>query len=258
MLRMGLPVPYAEWPGIGVIYCADCLDILPQLEAGSVDAVVTDPPYLMGSASTRSPSGRFRSRLGEWQNASCWFEKWIRECWRILCKSGSLWTCCNWRGLPTLMLAADSVGAQISSTVVWDKDWIGVGPLTGLRQKYELILHLAKPEHAIADRSAPDIWTIPWASQRPNSHESEKPEAMPEKIIELCDPEDILDPFLGSGTTAVACIRTGRRFIGIELEPKYCEIARKRIERELEQTRLPFPSPPRERQRGMFEKGEDV
>ncbi len=73
-------------------------------------------------------------------------------------------------------------------------------------------------------------------------------------MVELIDPlgERILDPYLGSGTTAVACIRTGRRFIGIELEPKYCEIARKRIDRELSQPRLPFVEPVKETQAEMF------
>jgi DNA modification methylase len=187
----------------------------------------------MGSASTRSPSGRFRSRIGEWQNASHWFSKWMGDCWSVLCDSGSLWMCCNWRGLPTLMIAADTIGAMISSTVIWDKNWIGVGPLAGLRQRYELVLHLANPEHAIEDRSSPDIWQIQWASQRPHGHESEKPVELAERPIQITGAAQILDPFLGSGTTAVACIRSGRRCIGIELEEKYCRIAAERCDQEL-------------------------
>jgi len=135
--------------------------------------------------------------------------------------------------MPTLMIAADTLGAQIASVAVWDKEWIGVGPLNGLRQRYELVLHLAKSDHAIADRSAPDIWPIQWASQRPSGHESEKPIGLPAKCISLTGAKMILDPFMGSGTTLRAAKDAGCRAIGIEIEERYCEIAARRLEQEV-------------------------
>jgi hypothetical protein len=79
----------------------------------------------------------------------------------------------------------------------------------------------------------------------PNSHPCPKPVEWMEWLCRLAsrDGDTILDPFLGSGTTAVACIRTGRKCIGIELEEKYCEIAAKRCDRELDQGRLFKPEP---------------
>jgi DNA modification methylase len=84
----------------------------------------------------------------------------------------------------------------------------------------------------------------------PNYHEdfghpTTKPDELMIRLVELMSLSEckILDPFMGSGTTGVACIRTGRRFIGIELEPKYCAIAVERMERELAQPCLPTLEP---------------
>ena len=69
-------------------------------------------------------------------------------------------------------------------------------------------------------------------------HPHEKPFGLLIEIMEKCPPGLVCDPFMGSGTTGVACIRTGRRFIGIEIEETYFNVARRRLERELAQTRL--------------------
>ena len=88
-----------------------------------------------------------------------------------------------------------------------------------------------------------------------NGHPCPKPVGQMEWIIKRASSigDTILDPFIGSGTTAVACIRTSRKCLGIELEEKYCEIAAKRCDRDLDQKRLPFDAPKRtETQRALF------
>ena len=222
--------------GNATLYLGDCLEVLQEPLAAS--CVFADPPYLMGSASSRAPAGRYRSRVPDWQNAAMFYRAWMELCWRVLTPEGAMWICGNWRSMPTLLIAADAIGAQIASTVVWDKNWIGVGPLNGLRQRYELVLHLAKEKHAIADRSMPDIWVLPWSSQRPNKHESEKPVELPKKAIELCPAGLVLDPFMGSGTAGVAALADGRPFVGVEMEPQYFDIACKRIENAQRQERM--------------------
>ena len=142
--------------GDATLYLGDCREILPTL--GKVDAVVTDPPYLMGSASSRAGKG-FRSRIGDWTNAALWYADWMSACWRAMPDTGSLWVC-------------------------------GTG------------------------------------------HESEKPIDLMRSAIKLCVGRLIFDPFMGSGTTGVAAVSVGRRFIGIEIEPKYFDIACRRIEDE--------------------------
>lgn len=215
--------------GNATLYLGDCLEVLQELRPQPT-CVFADPPYLMGSASSRAPSGRYRSRIPDWQNASMFYRTWMGLCWSFLAPGGALWVCGNWRSMPTLMIASDAIGAQIASTVVWDKDWIGVGPLNGLRQRYELLLHLAKEDHAIADRSEPDIWKIQWSSQRPSGHESEKPVGLPGKAIEFCPNGLVLDPFMGSGTTGIAALERGRSFVGIEMEERWFDVACERLE----------------------------
>jgi len=73
-----------------------------------------------------------------------------------------------------------------------------------------------------------------------------------EWLIQSTEAQTILDPFMGSGTTGVACIRTGRRFIGIEIEPKYCQIAVERMESELAQPCLPTLEPQQAKQEALL------
>jgi site-specific DNA-methyltransferase (adenine-specific)/modification methylase len=83
-------------------------------------------------------------------------------------------------------------------------------------------------------------------------HPTQKPVGIIQWCLDLTDSETILDPYCGSGTTGVACIRTGRRFIGIEIEPKYCAIAVQRMERELSQPCLPTMEPEKVKQEVML------
>lgn len=225
------------------LYLGDCREILPAL--GKVGAVVTDPPYLMGSASSRAGKG-FRSRVGEWTNAALWYADWMKACWEAMPDTGSFWICGNWRSVPVITIAGDSFGASMASVVVWDKDWIGVGSLKGLRQRYELIFQFGKSDFGVVNRSEPDIWVVPWSSQRPSGHESEKPTDLMMRAVGLCAAGVILDPFMGSGTTGVAAVKLGREFIGIEIEPKYFDIACRRIGEALKQPDffVERPAPP--------------
>jgi DNA modification methylase len=228
----------------------DCLEVLPTL--GRFDAVVTDPPYLMGSASTRQSKG-FTSRIGDWSNASHWYAAWLRACWDALeVSSGSMWICGNWRTLPVLTIAADSFGARISSTIVWDKEWIGVGPNNGLRQRYELMFQFGKGSFAVTDRSEPDIWPVKWASQRPSGHESEKPVGLMQRAIKNANSPRIIDPFMGSGTTGVAAVLEKRRFVGIEVEPAYFDIACERIRKAYAQPDMFIERPAEPKQESLF------
>ena len=224
-----------ETIGNATLYLGDCREILPELQG--VGAVVTDPPYMMGSAATRKGSG-MRSRIGDWTNAAVWYADWMRRCWGLLPDDGAMWVCGNWRSHPVFAVASDEVGAPIGSVVIWDKQWIGVGSMKGLRSRYELVFLMPKPDFAIVSRSEPDIWPISWASQRPSGHDAEKPVELMRKAVSLSNGL-ILDPFMGSGTTGVACkVEGDRPFVGIEIEPRYFDIACRRIEGAQPQGRL--------------------
>jgi DNA modification methylase len=236
--------PYWATEDLSVILlCADCLNLLPQLEAGSVDAVVTDPPYGIGEAKNNNAS---RSCLAaskdygqsDWDNEPASQEA-IAECRRV-----SSWQVIfggNYFDLP-----------PSSCWLVWDK-------LNGANDFADCELAWTNLRRAV--RRIQFRWH---GMIRDEDGERFHPTQKPVRVMEWCFEQienartigsglaDILDPFMGSGTTGVACVRTGRRFIGIEKEPKYFDIACRRIEAELQKTVL-LEKPPKIIQRNMFD-----
>jgi site-specific DNA-methyltransferase (adenine-specific) len=211
------------------IILGDCLDTLRAMEAGSVDAVVTDPPY---GINTKSDGNGKTSGWPDLCNAALWYATWISESRRVLKAGGSLWSCLNWRSLPTFQKAACDLRWPIESLMVWDKGWIGTSGPKGLRPSYEMVALWAMPDFRLRDRSAADVQRFKWCGHKPNGHPAEKPVPLAEFCIRHACPEGgtVLDPFMGSGTTGVACLQTDRNFIGIELDPAYYRIARRRLE----------------------------
>ena len=187
----------------------DCLEILPALER--VDAVVTDPPYGIGANKQTLGTGKKNfDRGGEWDDKA-------PDVRPLLCLSPFA---CLWGG--------NYFADQLPIT----NDW--------------LIWH--KRNDGLSFSECEMAWTNFGNQTRHLSHhwsgeEKLHPTMKPLRVMEWClgflpNAETILDPFMGSGTTGVACIRLGRRFIGIEKEPKYFEIAKRRIRDELDKTRL--------------------
>lgn len=213
------------------LYHGDSLDIMPTIGAGTVHSCVTDPPYVIGAVS----AGNMASKSGGWadmMNSALWFTEWYRQVDRTLRNDASFWTFCNWRTLPVVMKSAISANLPMTSLMVWDKEWIGPGGSQGLRPAYELCALMAKPGFAINDRGIPDVWRHKTGSNKPNGHPAEKPVALVERILKtsgLKPGETVLEPFAGSGTTAVAAKTLGFRCIAIEAEEKYCEIIARRL-----------------------------
>lgn len=217
------------------IYHGDALELFSFLHPWTVSAVVTDPPYIIGAVS----AGNMASKSGGWadmMNGSHWFAAWYRQVDRVLKTNACFWTFLNWRTLPVVMRAAVDAQLAITSMLVWDKEWIGPGGSQGLRPSYELCALMAKGEFAIPDRGLPDIWRCKVGSYKESGHPAEKPEPLVRRILEASALEPsslVVDPFLGSGTTAVAAKALGLRFIGFEAEERYCEMAAKRCSQDV-------------------------
>jgi site-specific DNA-methyltransferase (adenine-specific) len=227
-----------EWTsdcGTVRLICGDCLEVLPTL--GKVDAVVTDPPYIVGAISV----GTLSAKSGTWadmENSAYWFSAWFVLAKKILRDTGYLVSCGNWRSIPTLIRGLSLCDWSATSCLIWDKQWIGPAYVNALRPTYELAIFAAMPNSEIKDRTVSDIFRGErWQSGncKTTEHAAEKPVDLMQHIAGLvCVPSGtICDPFMGSGTTGVASVRTGRKFIGIEREPRYFEIAKRRISDEL-------------------------
>ncbi len=202
------------------LYLGDSLEILPTLRCRSVDAFITDPPYIIGATSV----GTANAKAGTWadmENAAWWFAAWFKDCKRALRSTGYLVSCGNWRSIPTLICAMSKAQMTATSCLVWDKQWIGPAYKNALRPTYEIAILAAMPDAEIPDRSASDIFRgEKWlAGQcKTTSHPAEKPVDLFRHMIELTTrPGSVVaDPFMGSGTSCIACMDSGRRFIGME------------------------------------------
>ena len=169
-------------------------------------------------------------------NSALWFTHWYRQAWSLVKHDGSMWSFCNWRSLPVVMRAAIDADIPVTSTLVWDKEWIGPGGTQGLRPSYELCTLMAKPDFQVPDRSTSDLWRHKVGSYKPNGHPAEKPEGLIRRILQACAlPEGavVLDPFAGSGTTAAAAKSLGIRSVVIEADEQYCELIAKRVSQEV-------------------------
>lgn len=233
--------------GDATLYLGDCLEILPTLP--KVDAWITDPPY---GINTKSDGSGKLSPWGDLCNSAYWYAAWITEARRRLHPTGALWTCLNWRSLVTFQKAACDISWPIESLMVWDKQWIGPGGQRGLRPSYELVALFANPDFAILDRSLPDVQRFQVGSFKPNGHPAEKPVSLMAFLVKHSPGPLIGDCFMGSGTAGVAAVAAGRAFIGIEQDPRWFDIACRRIEEAYAQRPLFEPAPtPKPQQLGL-------
>jgi site-specific DNA-methyltransferase (adenine-specific) len=207
----------------------DALDVLRGMPDASVDAVVTDPPYLnTGTGSSRA------SRVAAIPDERQFFDLWMRSLWqefgRVLKPTGGLWMTIDWRGAVSCERAACGSPLTFGGAGVWAKDGLGMGYM--LRHTYECFVVARMPEWERRTASESDVWRVKWTpTDRKHGHEAEKPvELMRRALALIAEPGGVvLDPFAGSGTTGVAAALDGYDFLGIEREAAYVDIARRRI-----------------------------
>ncbi len=218
-----------ETIGNATLYCGDCLEVINEIAPLSARAIITDPPY---GINTKSDGSGKLSPWADMCNSAFWYAEWFNRARSRLRQDGCMWTCLNWRSLVTFQKAACDIGWPIESLLVWDKRWIGPGGSRGLRPSYELVALLANEGFSIDDRGLPDIQAFKWSSQKPNGHPAEKPVGLKRFLIENSTKpgELVIDLFMGSGTTGEAAMLSGRKFIGVELDPQWFDVACTRID----------------------------
>lgn len=266
--------PYYQNEDAGVtLYCGDCLTVLPALESGSVDMIWTDPPFGHGNMDDDLQAARVRDNVKGARkqrtapianDAGEAFDRvivgFLDEAARILNKSDCCCCCCMAGGGPNVTFArvAEMVDERLAffQAIVWDKSARGNGMGWRYRRNYEFVMvaHRKGGKLLWADDTLAVPNIVRHMPVQNRIHPNEKPVAMVEDFIQwhTSGGDLVVDPFTGSGTTAIACIRTGRRFIGIELSEIWCDAAVDRIEGELSQPRLPFVEPAVETQRELF------
>ena len=245
---MTTPVPYFQTDDV-TLYCGDCLEILRSLPAMCVDAVVTSPPYNTLNPSAK-PSGVHADRksgVNVWmqkqggyfdQRTEPEYQQWQKDVFAECLRAAPLvWINHKTRyrdgqGIHPLHIYT---GAPLYAEVVWDR---GISMALNCKRyapSHEYFFAFGKPRKwNDANNKRMSVWRIApgKGKDKSNAHPCPYPLDLVVPIVESSDAGmGILDPFMGSGTTGVACVKTGRKFIGIELDPAYCEIAKQRIEK---------------------------
>lgn len=252
-----LPTYWRSHDGRVSLLHGDALELMPELAAGSVDCVWTDPPYLLSNGGISCSAGRRVSvDKGAWDRSNGleedmqFCERWVAECKRVLQPAGCIWVSGTLHIHPIVGVSLLKSGFRILNDIVWEKPnpppnlgcrtfthsteliyWATAAP-KGSGERYTFNYSDMKLENG--GKQMKTVWrcTAPGADEKHHGkHSTQKPVALVSRCLRASThPGDlVLDPFVGSGSTGVAAAKLGRRFIGIDADERYLEIAASRL-----------------------------
>jgi DNA modification methylase len=205
-------------------------DVARVMGGEKADAVVTDPPYSSGGF---QESGKSIGSIGTRSNTTIkndnlstrGYHHLMRDVLNLISSADILYLFTDWRMWIETYDIAERGGWRVRNMLVWDKEQMGMG--MPWRNQHELILFGKRTAAQILDGKCGNV--LQCARSGNINHPTEKPVELIVQILENTPPGLVFDPFIGSGTTLVACEQTGRRGRGIEIEPKYCAVTLERL-----------------------------
>lgn len=204
----------------------DCLNVMSDIPDNSVDMVLTDPPYGMNYQSGRRKS-KAKAIIGD-QDIS-FLDDLSRELYRVSKENSAHYIFCSYHNIDKFKQSFEKY-FKIKNILTWVKNNASMGDLSAdFAPKTEFILFLQKGRRNINGKRDSNV--LEFKKTNNKLHLTQKPVDMLEFMIsKFSDRGDIvLDPFMGSGSTAIACINTSRSFIGIEIDKDYFSIAKERV-----------------------------
>lgn len=250
-----------------IIYNSDCIEILnKKIDENSIDLIFADPPYNLSGNGLKwkgnKTGGDWYMVNEEWDKMTApeymqFTRKWIRGCGKALKKTGSIYIACSYHNISEVMIVLKQLDFKINNIITWYKTnampnmtkrvfthstefvvWAIKG--SGWTFNYEKIKEINPEKQKGGSRKQMrDVWSLPLVQGKERLrgkdgralHPTQKPEEMLKRIIIASSNEGdlVLDPFLGSGTTVVVAEQLKRNWIGIEINKKYVEFAKKRI-----------------------------
>lgn len=248
----------------------DCLLIMNELPSNSVHCVITSPPYNVDLGNNKYKKTGYSTHDDNmpYKDYLSWMEQVFCECYRVLSEDGRM--CINIGDgkngkIPThsdFIQIANSVGFMPMTTIIWNKNntsnrcaWGSYlsAKSPSFPRPFEYILVFEKTHGLIRfgettitkdewKEYSNGLWSFaPERSQKKIGHPAMFPVELPLRLIKMLTYKHdvILDPLMGSGTTGVSCVNENRKFIGIEMDEKYFEIAKNRVEKSLEEKNKP-------------------
>lgn len=226
--------------------CGDTLEVMKNMPSNSIDLAVTSPPYNLRNS---TGNGMKNGNGGKWKNAQLlkgyeeyddciphdeyvdWQKNCLKEMMRLIKDDGAIFYNHKWRVQNGLLQDRHDIVCDfpVRQIIIWRrKGGINFNPGYFL-PTYEVIYLIAKPKFKLAPKanSYGDIWEF--SQDMNNAHPAPFPVDLIERIVSSTNAQIVLDPFMGSGTTAIAAHNQGRDFIGIDISQKYCDMARQRL-----------------------------
>ena len=218
----------------------DCLELMQSIPNESIDLVITDAPYRLnkttGSATSASKAERWKGNIPVADKKAgimndIHFSEWLPIVYEKLKKEAHCYIWANDKNICDIQTEAEKAGFRLHNVLIWKKN--NCTPNRWYMKNCEFVLFLHKGKSfPIANLGDAQLFEINNISGKNKVHPTQKPVELLQRLIVNSSTENgiVLDPFMGSGSTGVACVNTGRRFIGIELDKRYFDIAEKRIE----------------------------
>ena len=212
----------------GILYHGDCLEIMKKFPKECIDLVLTDPPYGINLKSQRETSKFHNVKIENDENPIV-IENAIPEISRI---TNTIYMFIGWSTIGKIQQTFERYFVY-KNCLVWDKMWFGMG--NNWRPNHEFIMYGVKGWSGKIDaNNKENILRHRRISPLKLSHMCEKPISL---LIEMIEQHNglVLDCFLGTGATAIACEKLNRKWIGIEISEDYCKIAKERVKRIVKQ-----------------------
>ena len=246
-----------KWPKdfINKIVCGDAVGVMKKIPAGAVDLVITSPPYNIKNS---TGNGLKDGRGGKWANAALqkgyanyddcmpheeyvkWQRESLEEMMRVISDAGAIFYNHKWRVQDSLLQDRQDIvsGFPVRQIIIWKrKGGLNFNPGYFL-PTYEVIYVIAKPKFKLAPKANAhgDVWEF--TQEMKNEHPAAFPVNLIDRIVSATNAKVVLDPFMGSGTTAISALNFKRSYVGIDISPEYCEMARERIKHYQSQVKL--------------------
>jgi len=240
------------------LFCGDCLQILPQFPQDSIDMIFADPPYFLSNGGITCHAGKMVPvNKGKWDVSRGIEENhkfnlaWLSECQQVLTKNGVIWVSGTAHVIFSVGFAMQQLGFKILNDIIWFKPnaspnlscryfthstetviWAAKNKKSKHIFNYELMKQISN------GKQMRNLWEISPPQPREKiygKHPTQKPLKLLERILQASTNEEdvVLDPFNGSGTTAVVTTKLNRKYIGIEISREYLNLTIKRLEDEL-------------------------
>lgn len=240
-----------------ILYKGDCNKALKKLDEKSVDLIFADPPYMLSNDGITCKNGKMVSvNKGDWDKSKGFeqdvkfHKKWLKSCDRVLKDEGTIWISGTYHCIHQVTYILLQMGYYIINEVSWIKP--NAAPNMGCRcftashetliwakksKKFKHTFNYKLMKELNNGKQMRSFWTIPTTPKKEKylgKHPTQKPLELLRRIILSSSNEGdlVLDPFVGSGTTGVSSLIYGRKFIGIDTEKDYLDLAYKRLTEE--------------------------